>query len=82
MPGRALATIDASVALRTSSGSRSQIVAVQLDEIEGVEERAIIMAAVANEIERGNAIVIKGDRRGNVLTINGRRRARSLPGRL
>ena len=38
-----------------------QIVAVQLDEIEGVQERAVIMAAVANEIERGNAIVIAGD---------------------
>jgi hypothetical protein len=38
-----------------------QIVAVQLDEVEGVEERAVIMATVANEIERGNAVVIAGD---------------------
>ena len=39
-----------------------QVVAVQLDEVEGVQERAVIMAAVANEIERGNAVVIAGDR--------------------
>jgi len=40
-----------------------QVVAVQFDEVEGVEERAVIMAAVANEIERGNAVVIAGDSR-------------------
>jgi hypothetical protein len=33
-----------------------QVVAVQLDQVEGVQERAVIMAAVANEIERGNAV--------------------------
>src|SRR6516162_5730758 len=38
-----------------------QVIAVLLDEIEGVQERAIIMAAVANEIERGNAVVIADD---------------------
>src|SRR6516164_7753030 len=38
-----------------------QVVAVQLDQVEGVQERAVIMAAVANEIERGNAVVIAGD---------------------
>src|SRR5262249_31144561 len=38
-----------------------QVVAVQFDQVEGVQERALIMAAVANEIERGNAIVIAGD---------------------
>src|SRR4029453_3767171 len=35
--------------------------AVQFDQVEGVQERAVIMAAVANEIERGNAVVITGD---------------------
>src|SRR5262249_2698417 len=39
-----------------------QVVAVQLDQVEGVQERAVIMAAVANEIERGNALVIAGNR--------------------
>jgi hypothetical protein len=39
----------------------AQVVAVQLDQVEGVQERAVIMAAVANEIERGNAVVIAGD---------------------
>src|SRR5262249_14244980 len=38
-----------------------QVIAVQFNEVEGVQERAIIMAAVANEIERGNAVVIAGD---------------------
>jgi hypothetical protein len=38
-----------------------QVVAVQFDQVEGVQERAVIMAAVANEIERGNAVVIAGD---------------------
>ena len=41
MPGPASATIDASVALRTASGSAPQAVAVQLDEVEGVEEYAL-----------------------------------------
>src|SRR5262249_56978541 len=38
-----------------------EVVAVQFNEVEGVQERAVIMAAVANEIERGNAVVIAGD---------------------
>jgi hypothetical protein len=43
-------------------GIAPQVVAVQFDQVEGVQERAVIMAAVANEIERGNAVVIAGDR--------------------
>src|SRR5215831_11649602 len=38
-----------------------QVVTVQFDQVEGVQERVVIMAAVANEIERGNAVVIAGD---------------------
>src|SRR5262249_20416748 len=38
-----------------------QVVAVQLDEVEGVEEDALVGALVTDEIERGNAIVIAGD---------------------
>src|SRR5262245_6150312 len=38
-----------------------QVVAVQFDQVEGVQERAVITAAVANEVERGNAVVIAGD---------------------
>src|SRR5262249_12080928 len=38
-----------------------QVVAVLLDQVEGVQERAVVMAAVANEIERGNAVVVAGD---------------------
>ena len=46
---------------RTSSGS-PQIVAVQPDEVEGVEEHALVSAVVTDEIERSNAVVIAGDR--------------------
>ena len=38
-----------------------QIVAIEFDQVEGVQERAVNMAAVANEIELGNAVVIAGD---------------------
>jgi hypothetical protein len=38
-----------------------QVVAVQLDQVEGVEEHAIVGAVMPNEIERGNAIVVAGN---------------------
>ena len=38
-----------------------QVVAVQLNEIEGVEKGTVVVAVVANEIERGNAVVIAGN---------------------
>ena len=38
-----------------------QVVAVQLDEVEGVKEYALLSALVTDEIERGNAVVIAGD---------------------
>jgi hypothetical protein len=38
-----------------------QVVAVQLDEVEGVEEYAFVSAVVTDQIERGNAVVIAGD---------------------
>jgi hypothetical protein len=69
-----------------------EIVAVQFDQVEGVEEYALVSAVVTDEIERGNAVVIAGDsfsmmqererRRANVLTMSGKRRVKSLPGRL
>src|SRR5262249_44046908 len=37
------------------------VVAIQLDQVEGVEEDTVIVAVVADEIERGNAVVIAGD---------------------
>src|SRR5262249_5464007 len=43
-----------------------QVVAVQLDEIEGVEEYAVVSALVPDEIERGHAVVIAG----NILAID------------
>src|SRR5262245_32046194 len=57
IPGPALTTIDASVALRTSSGSRRRVVAVQFDQVEGTEKYALVGAVVTDEIERGNAVV-------------------------
>jgi hypothetical protein len=38
-----------------------EVVAVQFDQVEGVQERAVIMAAVANEIELGNVVIIAGN---------------------
>src|SRR5215831_6472295 len=38
-----------------------QVVAVQFNEVEGVEEYALVSAPVTDEIERGNAVVIAGD---------------------
>ena len=38
-----------------------QIVSVQFDQVESVQERAVIMAAVANEIERGDAVLVAGN---------------------
>jgi len=38
-----------------------QVVAVQLNEVEGVEEYAVVSAVVTDEIERSNAVVIAGD---------------------
>jgi len=39
-----------------------QVVAVQLDEVEGVEEDAPVSALVPDEIERGDTVVIASDR--------------------
>jgi len=38
------------------------VVAIQLDQVRSVEEGTVVMAVVADEIERGNAVVIASDR--------------------
>jgi hypothetical protein len=38
-----------------------QVVAVQLDQVEGIQQYAFAMTAVANEIERSDPVVITGD---------------------
>src|SRR5258708_1999690 len=38
-----------------------QIVAVQFDQIEGIEEDAVISAVITNEIQRSDAVVIASD---------------------
>src|SRR5262249_10248282 len=68
-----------------------QVVAVQLNEVEGVQKHANVSAAVTDEIERGNAIVIASDsftvdnagvRAQAGQCLDGKRRVRSLPRRL
>src|SRR5262249_55027436 len=43
-----------------------EVIAVQFNEVEGVEKDALVSAVVTDEIERGNAVLIGGDS----LTIN------------
>src|SRR5262249_58868883 len=38
-----------------------QVVAVQFDEVEGVEEYVLVGALMTDQIEQGNAVVIAGD---------------------
>jgi len=38
-----------------------QIVAVQFDQIEGIEEDAVISAVITNEIQGSDAVVIASD---------------------
>ena len=38
-----------------------QVVAVQFDQVEGVEKDAVVSAVITNEIERSDAVVIAGD---------------------
>jgi hypothetical protein len=40
---------------------KPEIVAVQLDEVEGVREYALVSAVVTDEVERGDTVVIAGD---------------------
>ena len=70
-----------------------QVVAIQLDQVEGVKEYALVSALVTDEIERSHAVVIAGDslsiddagaRAQPGERINDQREAavKSLPGRL
>jgi hypothetical protein len=63
----------------------AQVVAVQLDQVEAVEEHAVIIAVVANVFKRRHAVVITRDRlaiddaraerrRASASTISGKRR--------
>ena len=38
-----------------------KVTAVQLDQVEGVEEDALVSALVTDEIERSNAVLVAGD---------------------
>ena len=39
-----------------------QVVAIQLDQVESVEEGTVVVALVTDEIERGNAVVVASHR--------------------
>jgi hypothetical protein len=71
----------------------SQIVPVQLDDVEGAQEHPLVVAPVPNQVEDGNAVRPAGDRfaiddaslclqAGYRLDNAGKRVVRSLPGRL
>ncbi len=91
MPGPDLARIISSVALRPSSGSR-RVVAVQLNQVEGIQEHCGIASAVADDaIEARHSVVATAspsmmqERERNLATdstIRGKRYVRSLLGRL
>ena len=50
-PGAALASTEASLALRVSNVPAPQVLAVNFDQVEGVEEHAGVVAAVADAVE-------------------------------
>jgi hypothetical protein len=56
MPGLALATIDARVVLRTSGGSRREVVVA----VRSIRSKAV-GAVVTDQIKRRNAVFIAGD---------------------
>jgi hypothetical protein len=71
----------------------AEIVAVELNQIEGVQEHAGVVSAVTDTLEAGYAALVAGDglpiddaecerSRAKDATINGKRYVRSLPGRL
>jgi hypothetical protein len=55
---------------------RSEIIAVQFDEIEGVQKDALVVVAVTNAIEQSNPIVITGNRPPSMMQERKRRRAK------
>ena len=61
MPGAGLGHDRCECGLANLKRIAPQVVAVQLDEVEGVEEYAVASALVTDEIERGHAVVIAGD---------------------
>ena len=89
MPTRALARTDVSVALRIAA----QIVPVQLDQVEGVQEHAVVVPAISDQIKRRVLVVVTRHRLAVTMqdrdrnpakasTISEKRSVRSLPGRL
>ena len=60
-----------------------QIIAIQFDQVEGVQENAFVMLAVANAIEQSDAVVVTGDRLGcSGLPVASRRPAGNFDARL
>jgi hypothetical protein len=61
MPGHALAKIISSIGLAALKWIMPQVVAVQLNEVERIEEDALVSPVVTDQIERGNTVVIASD---------------------
>jgi hypothetical protein len=60
-PSRLLVTDEASLALRTFQRITPHVVAVQFDQVEGVQEHVPVMLAVADTLERCEPLVIGCD---------------------
>jgi nanoRNase/pAp phosphatase (c-di-AMP/oligoRNAs hydrolase) len=54
--GNGQITVFSTVSIFWPFGITAEVVAVQLNEVEGVEEHAVVSAVVTNEVKRGNAI--------------------------
>jgi hypothetical protein len=61
MPGAGLGHDGCERSLADLEQIAPQVVAIEFDEVESIEEDALVSAVVTNEIERGNAVVIAGD---------------------
>jgi hypothetical protein len=61
MPGSALASTDASVALADFERIAPKVVAVQFDQVEGIEECLAVMPSVADAVEGRDAAVVASD---------------------
>jgi hypothetical protein len=56
-PGAVRASRLAIVALRTASRIAPQVFAVKLDQVEGIEEDALVVPAIADAIERRDPVI-------------------------
>jgi hypothetical protein len=93
MPGHALAKIISSIGLAALKWIMPQVVAVQLNEVERIEEDALVSPVVTDRSNEAIPLSSQATaspsmmqererRRASASTISGKRWVRSLPGRL